>query len=153
MNSVTQKLLPGTMAKEEFDKGPAKVELISPSEETVFSKHVLFPFAHGEFYNLSDSISLSPSQAGGNYTVRVSFEYQQNFVGGERKVQVKAFNAPPKLNMQLEFVKKGLGASDEAHATLEVKRADGNVPKGASVASVAPETFFSSMSKLQFFII
>lgn len=84
--------------------------MISPGEEVVFTKNV--SYSSSSFVNLSDSIELSNSQAGGNFKIKITCPYFENFTCGERTVQIKMFNEPPKLNLQLEFVKKGLGPND-----------------------------------------
>ena len=84
--------------------------LISPSEEVAYTKYATYSNdENSDFVNVSDMIELPKDQAGGNYKLRVSFEFFEHFACAERMIQVKVYNEPPKLNLQLEFVKKGLG--------------------------------------------
>jgi hypothetical protein len=72
---------------------------------------------------------------GGSYTIRIQHG-GNGLPSAERKVDIRAFQNP-RLNSQLEFVKKGYGAGETATATLSVKRAEGGFPEGASVAFTA----------------
>lgn len=74
-------------------------------------------------------------QAGGEYTVNVSYP-GFGYTPAERKFDVRAYRAP-RLKSQITFLRDGYGAGDEVAATLSVERAEGGIPKGATVAVIA----------------
>lgn len=128
VHSITQFPLDPKHGKLIFNKlgGPAKIEMISPTDEVISTKHLNYNTNITEsFVNLSDQIKLKEEQAGGNYKLKMTFPFMNSFMSCERKINVREFSSPPKLTMQLEFVKRGLGNGDEAHAVLDVKRLDG----------------------------
>ncbi|MCP3059217.1 MG2 domain-containing protein [Myxococcus sp. K38C18041901] len=74
-------------------------------------------------------------QPGGEYTARLSSAGFDTPVA-ERKFDVRAYRAP-RLKSHIQFARDGYGPGDTITATLEVKRAEGGVPKGARVTAAA----------------
>eukprot|EP01080_Neovahlkampfia_damariscottae_P007632 gene7632-11954_t len=79
--------------------------------------------------------TVSEDAAGGNYTCKIEYELK-GFPSAERKFEVRAFQNP-RLNSDLEFLKKGYGSGEEAVATLKVSRAEGGKPSGAKVTATS----------------
>src|SRR5215471_4832982 len=71
------------------------------------------------------------SQAGGEYTVRVSNPWSD--LPAERKFDIRTYRAP-RLKSQIVFVRDGYGPGDIVAANLHVERAEGGVPSGAKVS-------------------
>ena len=69
---------------------------------------------------------IPPSQAGGEYTIKVSYPYT-NQPPAERKFDVRAYRAP-RLKTQIKFIRDGYGAGDEVVASLHAGRAEGGLP-------------------------
>lgn len=74
--------------------------------------------------------------AGGDYILEVDYPANGGFAFAQREFNIRVFR-PPRLKTQLEFTKKGYGAGDRAQAKLEVERAEGGFPVGATVTAVA----------------
>ncbi len=74
-------------------------------------------------------------QAGGEYTIHASYGYSGH-APAERKFDVRAYRAP-RLNSQITFLRDGYGPGENVSATLEVKRAEGDIPVGAKVTVTA----------------
>ena len=74
-------------------------------------------------------------QAGGEYTVNLTYP-RYGYTPAERKFDVRAYRAP-RLKSQITFLRDGYGAGDEVAAMLSVERAEGGIPKGATVAVIA----------------
>lgn len=74
-------------------------------------------------------------QAGGEYTVNLTYP-GYGYTPAERKFDVRAYRAP-RLKSQITFLRDGYGAGDEVAAMLSVERAEGGIPKGATVAVTA----------------
>jgi hypothetical protein len=79
--------------------------------------------------------AVPPGQPGGEYTLRITYPWT-GAAPAERKFDVRAWRAP-RLKSQIEFLRDGYGPGDTVTATLEVKRAEGGVPEGASVTATA----------------
>jgi A-macroglobulin TED domain/Carboxypeptidase regulatory-like domain/Alpha-2-macroglobulin family/MG2 domain len=79
------------------------------------------------------SWDIPASQAGGEYTVRIS---NNSGVPAERKFDIRAYRAP-RLKSQIVFVRDGYGPGDTVAATLHVERAEGGIPAGARVSVTA----------------
>ncbi|MCP3099781.1 MG2 domain-containing protein [Myxococcus sp. K15C18031901] len=79
--------------------------------------------------------TIPEGQAGGEYTLRVSYPYL-GAAPVERKFDVRAYRAP-RLKSQIVFLRDGYGPGDTVTATLDVKRAEGGIPVGASVTGDA----------------
>ena len=79
--------------------------------------------------------TVSEDAAGGNYTCKIEYELE-GFPSGERKFEVRAFQNP-RLNSDLQFLKKGYGCGDEAVASLKVSRAEGGKPAGAKITATS----------------
>ena len=73
------------------------------------------------------SWAIPPSQAGGEYTIKVSYPYTGQ-PPAERKFDVRAYRAP-RLKTQIKFIRDGYGAGDEVVALLHADRAEGGTPK------------------------
>ncbi|MCA9173147.1 MAG: hypothetical protein KDB14_01470 [Planctomycetales bacterium] len=69
--------------------------------------------------------------AGGEFKLEVSYP-QHGLPPAEREFDVREYRAP-RLKSQIKFVRDGYGPGDEVAATLEVERAEGDVPAGAAV--------------------
>ena len=78
---------------------------------------------------------IPPSQAGGEYTIRVTDPYTGQ-PPAERKFDVRAYRAP-RLKTQIKFIRDGYGAGDEVVASLHAERAEGGVPAGSAVTVIA----------------
>ncbi|MCE9670853.1 MG2 domain-containing protein [Myxococcus stipitatus] len=79
--------------------------------------------------------TIPEGQAGGEYTLRVSYP-SLGAAPVERRFDVRAYRAP-RLKSQIEFLRDGYGPGDLVTATLDVKRAEGGVPVGATVTGDA----------------
>src|SRR5436309_3870261 len=77
------------------------------------------------------SWDIPPTQAGGEYTVRISHPGADG--RAERKFDIRAYRAP-RLKSQIVFVRAGYGPGDMVAANLHVERAEGGVPSGARVS-------------------
>ncbi len=71
------------------------------------------------------------AQSGGEYSIQANY-HGQGFAPAERKFDIRAYRAP-RLNSHITFLRDGYGPGDKVTATLEVKRAEGGVPSGATV--------------------
>ncbi|HYR85462.1 MAG TPA: MG2 domain-containing protein [Terriglobia bacterium] len=80
------------------------------------------------------SWDIPASQAGGEYTVRIS--HPSGDAPAERKFDIRAYRAP-RLKSQIVFVRDGYGPGDTVAANLHVERAEGGVPAGAKVSASA----------------
>ncbi len=105
--------------------GPASFEIKGPKGETVSSG----------FSTIVDSIAgfswdIPSSQAGGEYTVRISVPSGE--APAERKFDIRAYRAP-RLKSQIVFARDGYGPGDTVTASLHVERAEGGLPAGANV--------------------
>lgn len=78
---------------------------------------------------------IPPAQAGGEYTLRVSYPHT-GYSPAERKFDIRAYRAP-RLKTQIKFIREGYGAGDEVVATLHADRAEGGTPAGARVTILA----------------
>jgi uncharacterized protein YfaS (alpha-2-macroglobulin family) len=81
------------------------------------------------------SWNIPASQAGGEYTVRVSNPFTGD-APAERKFDIRAYRAP-RLKSQIVFVRDGYGPGDTVAANLHVDRAEGGIPAGARVSVTA----------------
>src|SRR5213594_3412902 len=77
------------------------------------------------------SWDIPPTQAGGEYTVRISHPAADG--RAERKFDIRSYRAP-RLKSQIVFVRDGYGPGDMVAANLHVERAEGRVPAGAKVS-------------------
>src|SRR5881396_2809690 len=77
------------------------------------------------------SWDIPPTQAGGEYTVRISHPGADG--RAERKFDIRAYRAP-RLKSQIVFVRDGYGTGDTVAANLHVERAEGGIPAGAKVS-------------------
>src|SRR5438034_3860468 len=77
------------------------------------------------------SWDIPPTQAGGEYTVRISHPAADG--RAERKFDIRAYRAP-RLKSQIVFVRDGYGPGDMVAANLHVERAEGGIPAGAKVS-------------------
>src|SRR5438128_5723731 len=77
------------------------------------------------------SWDIPPTQAGGEYTVRISHPSADG--RAERKFDIRAYRAP-RLKSQIVFVRDGYGPGDTVAANLHVERAEGGIPAGAKVS-------------------
>lgn len=68
---------------------------------------------------------------GGEYTARVTYP-KQGYAPAERKFDVRDYRTP-RLKSQITFMRDGYGPGEKVSATLEVKRAEGGIPAGATV--------------------
>lgn len=69
---------------------------------------------------------------GGEYKIIASYP-GSILPTAERKFDVRNYRAP-RLNSQIKFLRDGYGPGEKVTATLEVKRAEGGLPAGATVA-------------------
>jgi uncharacterized protein YfaS (alpha-2-macroglobulin family) len=81
------------------------------------------------------SWAVPAGQAGGEYTVRMSFPWDGH-APAERKFDIRAYRAP-RLKSQIVFVRDGYGPGDTVSASAHVERAEGGIPAGAKVTVTA----------------
>ncbi|MCA8920750.1 MAG: A-macroglobulin complement component [Planctomycetes bacterium] len=118
-----------------FDRRPARgsgmaqVEVKGPRGDTVAKG-----FVSGSQPGLSFAWKLADDLAGGIYTAKVS--PQPGYPPAEVTFEVRAFRTP-RLNTDLQFVRKVYGPGDTAEATLEVTRVEGGAPGGAKATCIA----------------
>lgn len=72
-------------------------------------------------------------QAGGVYTLTAT---TNNGAKAERKFEIRSYQ-PPRLQTQIEFIRKGYGPGDMVSAGVNIKRTEGGIPTGAKVTAVA----------------
>src|SRR5437667_1312269 len=77
------------------------------------------------------SWDIPPTQAGGEYTVRISHPAADG--RAERKFDIRSYRAP-RLKSQIVFVRDGYGPGDMVAANMHVERAEGGIPAGAKVS-------------------
>ncbi len=70
-------------------------------------------------------------QAGGEYSIQATYP-TDGYTPAKRKFDIRAYRAP-RLNSQIKFQRDGYGPGEKVTATLEVKRAEGDIPAGAKV--------------------
>jgi hypothetical protein len=124
LNSVTRTPIVAAQAL------PATVEIKGPKGDTVASgvaqlQESVFGF----------SWAIPPSQAGGEYTIKVNHPYTGQ-PPAERTFDIRAYRAP-RLKTQIKFIRDGYGPGDEVVASLHADRAEGGVPGGAAVTVIA----------------
>eukprot|EP01117_Protostelium_nocturnum_P005593 TRINITY_DN2019_c3_g3_i1.p1 TRINITY_DN2019_c3_g3~~TRINITY_DN2019_c3_g3_i1.p1 ORF type:complete len:1433 (-),score=577.93 TRINITY_DN2019_c3_g3_i1:70-4368(-) len=107
----------------------ATLEIISPSGDKVFEALL----KNGDRSVVSAFWNIPQGQPGGDYKARISWKYA-NFPPAEREFNIRAFRNA-RVKSQIKFQRKGYGAGEEAVATLNVKRAEGDVPLGAKVSA------------------
>lgn len=105
------------------------VEIKGPKGDTVASGQSLLQDGVSGF-----SWSIPQAQAGGEYTIKVS--YPDGQPPAERKFDIRAYRAP-RLKTQIKFLRDGYGAGDEVVASLHADRAEGGIPSGAPVTVMA----------------
>ena len=108
--------------------GTASFEIKGPKGDTVASGAAAIIDSIVGF-----SWDIPPSQAGGEYTVRI---FHPSSAPAERKFDIRAYRAP-RLKSQIVFVRDGYGPGDTVAATLHVERAEGGIPSGARVSVTA----------------
>jgi len=109
---------------------PAYIEIKGPKGDTVASgSSTIVDSVIGFSWNIP------ASQAGGEYTVRVSNPFTGD-APAERKFDIRAYRAP-RLKSQIVFVRDGYGPGDTVAANLHVDRAEGGIPTGARVSVTA----------------
>ena len=102
------------------------VELVSPKGAPV-ARHKL----HEQSGIAQTDFPLTAGMAGGEYTLRVK---TLDKVTAERPIIVQTYE-PPRLKMQLEFVRKAYGPGDEVTATIAVKRPTGEPLKNHALTA------------------
>jgi len=106
---------------------PSFIEIKGPKGDTVASG----------ISTIIDSVlgfswDIPATQAGGEYTVRISNPFTGD-APSERKFDIRAYRAP-RLKSQIIFVRDGYGPGDTVAANLHVDRAEGGIPAGARVS-------------------
>ncbi len=114
------------LANSQGPNGTASFEIKGPKGDTVASGMSAIIDSVVGF-----SWDIPPSQAGGEYTVRVSLP--SGDAPAERKFDIRAYRAP-RLKSQIVFVRDGYGPGDTVNANLHVERAEGGIPGGAKVS-------------------
>ncbi len=109
---------------------PAYIEIKGPKGDTVASGTSAIVDSVMGF-----SWDIPASQAGGEYTVRISNPFTGD-APAERKFDIRAYRAP-RLKSQIVFVRDGYGPGDTVAANLHVDRAEGGIPAGARVSVTA----------------
>jgi len=72
---------------------------------------------------------------GGQYTIIVD-SLSLGSAQAQRSFDIRAYRAP-RLKTQIEFMREGYGPGDQVRASVQVERAEGGIPAGASVRVVA----------------
>jgi uncharacterized protein YfaS (alpha-2-macroglobulin family) len=109
---------------------PAYIEIKGPKGDTVASgTSAVVDSVMGFSWNIP------ASQAGGEYTVRISNPFTGD-APAERKFDIRVYRAP-RLKSQIVFVRDGYGPGDTVAANLHVDRAEGGIPAGARVSVTA----------------
>lgn len=108
----------------------AVIEIQGPKGDTVASGTV-----QAEGSVLGFSWKIPDGQAGGQYTLRISYPWHGD-APVERTFDVRNYRAP-RLKSQIKFVRDGYGPGDEVTAGLSVERAEGGFPVGAKVTAIA----------------
>jgi hypothetical protein len=123
LNAANHKPLPNGAATTNFSiKGP-KGDIIT--QGTASSQDSVWGFAW----------EVPEGQAGGEYTIEATYPWEGH-APAERKFEIRAYRAP-RLKSQITFLRDGYGPGEKVNATLDVKRAEGGVPKGAKVTVIA----------------
>lgn len=104
----------------------ATVEIAGPKGDIVASGHQATDNSV-----LGFQWTIPPEQAGGEYTVKVSYPWQ-GYTPAQRKFEIRAYQ-PPRLRSQIKFLRDGYGPGDDVVATLHTERAEGGIPAGATV--------------------
>jgi hypothetical protein len=109
------------------NSGIAFIEIKGPKGETVTTG------AAGIMDStIGFSWTIPTTQAGGEYTVRVSHPLTGD-APAERKFDIRSYR-PPRLKSQIVFLRDGYGPGDAVVANLHVERAEGGIPAGARVS-------------------
>jgi uncharacterized protein YfaS (alpha-2-macroglobulin family) len=109
---------------------PAYIEIKGPKGDTVASgTSAVVDSVMGFSWNIP------ASQAGGEYTVRISNPFTGD-APAERKFDIRVYRAP-RLKSQIVFVRDGYGPGATVAANLHVDRAEGGTPAGARVSVTA----------------
>src|SRR6185295_7465996 len=106
--------------------GMANFEIKGPKGDTVASGAATISDSTVGF-----SWDIPASQAGGEYTVRIT--HPSGDAPAERKFDIRSYRAP-RLKSQIVFVRDGYGPGDTVSANLHVERAEGGIPAGAKVS-------------------
>ncbi|MBS0202999.1 MAG: A-macroglobulin complement component [Planctomycetes bacterium] len=109
---------------------PALVEIKGPKGDSVAAG-----VSHRQDAVHGFSWAIPRAQAGGEYTIKVSYPYTGQ-PSAERKFDIRAYRAP-RLKTQIKFIRDGYGAGDEVVATLHADRAEGGVPANSAVTVIA----------------
>jgi uncharacterized protein YfaS (alpha-2-macroglobulin family) len=117
-----------------------KVQILAPSDSEMFHAYYDRPSNS----TIAGSWDIPSDASGGDYRIRVEYFGVQGFPVAERKFNIRNFSNRKnffhfftnsflaRMKLQLEFPRKGYGPSDEVTANLDVKRAEGGVPEGAT---------------------
>ncbi len=106
------------------------VEIRGPKGDVVASG-----WAPGQDSVLGYAWEIPAEQAGGQYTVKVSYP-ADGYPPAERKFDIRAYR-PPRLRSQIVFLRDGYGPGDEVGATIHTERAEGGIPDGAKISVIA----------------
>ncbi|HIM31677.1 MAG TPA: A-macroglobulin complement component [Planctomycetes bacterium] len=91
-------------------------------------------YANGHDSVMAFAWNIPVEQAGGQYTIHM--QTMNGYAPAERTFEIRAYRAP-RLKSQIKFIRDGYGPSDQVAATLHVERAEGGVPKNATVTVTA----------------
>ncbi|VAW60870.1 hypothetical protein MNBD_GAMMA08-2732, partial [hydrothermal vent metagenome] len=78
---------------------------------------------------------ISQGTPGGQYTIIVE-SLALGSAQAQRSFDIRAY-CVPRLKTQIEFMREGYGPGDQVRASVQVERAEGGIPAGASVRVVA----------------
>eukprot|EP00698_Gefionella_okellyi_P004784 TRINITY_DN1442_c0_g1_i1.p1 TRINITY_DN1442_c0_g1~~TRINITY_DN1442_c0_g1_i1.p1 ORF type:complete len:1311 (+),score=348.63 TRINITY_DN1442_c0_g1_i1:56-3988(+) len=137
LNSFTFKPCPETFY--------TAVNVVGPSGDVLYSDSLEYIDSVASF-----QWEIPKEQPGGDYTVKFFDARKSGVAPCERKFNIRAFRAP-RMNNQIEFVRKGYTAGENVSAVLQSKRAEGGVPAGATVqitAMVDGQRIFRKEDKL-----
>ena len=109
----------------------ATLKIIGPKGDTLVTE----PLTYQPVF-FSYVWKIQPKTQGGDY--KFILEYNEDgFPSAERKFEIRNFQNP-RLNTQIEFLKKAYSADETATVTLEAKRSEGGyVPEGSKVTATA----------------
>ncbi len=113
-----------------MDGGHIGLKIKGPKGETLFD-------GDSQIENSSGGLKweIPMGTAGGEYTAEV-ISSDQGTPKATRTFDIRAYRAP-RLKTQIEFTREGYGPGDLVQATVDVKRAEGGIPVGASVTVIA----------------
>lgn len=110
--------------------GSPVIEIKGPKGDTIASSSATVQNSVWSF-----AWEIPEGQAGGEYSIHATYPWTGH-APAERKFDIREYRAP-RLKSQITFLRDGYGPGEKVNATLDVKRAEGDVPEGAKVTVTA----------------